>query len=596
VKPRLFSGSNFLRPLFRSAIKLLCEFDHMGTDMNSDQISKPIVDGGLAHTAEPDLASQILLLVGQDPARLSLAGTADELFQRATKKQLLDCAQRLGLTGVSKLAREELAGRVQVAFEDIRKVSAPSSTPIDGGGSFAAKFDLGPESDTEPMPQSIPWGYGQDRVTAMVVDPDRLYVYWEVTDDALAAARAALGPAGAGAWLNVRVYDITGRLFDGTNAHSYFDHQIERHDRQWFFGINKPTSTACVEVGLRSNEGYFVKIARSGRVEFPRREPVGGGPVEWLSVRTAQGPVGGAVASGGAAPGGYANGAAGGQGGGGQPGGGAGGGEDWTQFSGFPAPGGARVFGRTWHWQEAGTRWTTELTRTEWSGPVLRSEWEAGPFTYPVEVPSAVEFHDEGEISVRNEGGRVHVVYGPWQVIIRGLGARAERRVLGTWEYRRQVAVTGGVERFGEQLQRLAPGSSEWLLAGASERVWQGASETLFRGASELWLLGASEILLRGASEQMYQGASEYRFRGGSERMLSGASEWRLGGASERALGGASEQLYGGASERKLAGASERMLGASERMLGGASERAGGGYSAEPGTYPEPGQEPKKDK
>ena len=144
------------------------------------------------------------------------------------------------------------------------------------------------------MPQDIPWGYGHDRVTGMVVDPDRLYVYWEVTDDAIEAARAGLGPSGADAWLNLRVYDITGRLFDGTNAHSYFDHSVERHERQWFFAINKPTSTACVEIGLKSAEGYFVKIARSGRVDFPRREPVGGGAVEWLSVRGASGPVGGA--------------------------------------------------------------------------------------------------------------------------------------------------------------------------------------------------------------------------------------------------------------------------------------------------------------
>ena len=28
------------------------------------------------------------------------------------------------------------------------------------------------------MPQDIPWGYNQDCVTGMVVDPDRLYVYW----------------------------------------------------------------------------------------------------------------------------------------------------------------------------------------------------------------------------------------------------------------------------------------------------------------------------------------------------------------------------------------------------------------------------------
>ena len=79
----------------------------------------------------------------------------------------------------------------------------------------------------------------------MVVDPERLFVYWEVTDDAIAAARArARRRRARDAWLNLRVYDITGRLFDGTNAHSYFDHGVERRDRQWFFDIGKPTSSA----------------------------------------------------------------------------------------------------------------------------------------------------------------------------------------------------------------------------------------------------------------------------------------------------------------------------------------------------------------
>jgi uncharacterized protein len=518
-----------------------------------------------------DLASQILVLVGQDPGGFEPSATTGQLFARATRKQLLDCAKRLGLQGVSALTKEELAGRVQLAFEEIRPVVAPINGGGNGGGSMAHKFDLGPAGETDVMPADIPWGYGQDRVTAMVVDPDRLYVYWEVTDDAITAARAGLGPAGKNAWLNVRVYDITGRLFDGTNAHSYFDHRIERYDRQWFFAINKPTSTACVEVGLMSPEGYFVKTSRSGRVDFPRREIVGGeGPVEWLSVRTATGWAGTPVV-GGAPPAGAPAGGPG--GGGGGPGGGGGGGEappvgweDWTPQAGFPVPGGQRVLGRRWEVQEGGVQWTSELNKTEWIGPLLRTEWEAGPFVYPMEVPSSVEFRDAGEIAVRTEGGRVHVTYGPWQVVIRGLGARAERRVLGTWEYRRQIALTGGIERTGTETRFLAPGSSEWLLAGASERVWQGASELLFRGASELWLIGASEVLLGGASETMYQGASELRFRGASERLLRGASERLLRGASESAYAGASEQMFKGASERAYAGASER-------MLGGASER-----------------------
>ena len=216
-------------------------------------------------TSEGDLVSQILTLVGEDPGAFEPSGSTLDLFRRASKKQLVDCAQRLGLTGVAKLGKDELAARIQVAFEAVRGPFAPANGEMSvalngdgsGAGSFPQKFDLGPGKEPGVLPQNIPWGYGHDRVTAMVVDPDRLFVYWEVTDDAITAARARLGNGGPGAWLDLRVYDITGRLFDGTNAHSYFDHRLERHDRQWFFTIGKPTSAACVEVGLRSEEGYF---------------------------------------------------------------------------------------------------------------------------------------------------------------------------------------------------------------------------------------------------------------------------------------------------------------------------------------------------
>ncbi len=544
-------------------------------------------------TSEAELASQILVIVGQRPDARLPSFTADELFEQATRKQLLDCAQTLGLTGVSKLVKEELVGRVKIAFDGLRAAIARSeSTPeplarkADGGepaipengpGTLPSKFDLGPDVEPEPMPQNIPWGYDQNRVTAMVVDPERLYVYWEVTDQGFATARKALGRGGDNAWLNLRVYDITGRLFDGTNAHSYFDHRIERHDRQWFFVINKPTSSACVEVGLKSDEGYFVKIARSGRVDFPRREPAPGGAVEWLTVRAGNVSPGYiAPPSGGGGDAGYGGGAPG--PGAGEPGGGFGGWGEWSEWKGdqgFPVPVGHRVFGRRWEWQEAaGTTWTGELTRSEWTGPLLRSEWEAGPFTYPLEIPSTVEVRDGGEMSVRTEHGRVHVVYGPWQVVIRGIGARAQRRILGTWEFRRQVAVTGGTEKYGTFTGTLAPGSSEWMALGASERAWLGSSELLLRGASELWLMGASETRLGGASELMFSGASERRMRGASELMYAGATERMFRGASERITGGASEQMYAGASERRTGGGSERMLGASER-LGGSEGRLG---------------------
>src|SRR5215831_8292816 len=162
-------------------------------------------------TSDSALASQILVIVGQKADARLPSFTSDELFNQATRKQLIDCATTLGLTGVSKLIKEDLAGKVKVAFEGLRAAIARTEhAAANGNGaaeatlaSFPEKFDLGPKVDAAPMPDNIPWGYGYDRVTAMVVDPERLYVYWEATDSAIAAARAGLGPAGERAWLKI---------------------------------------------------------------------------------------------------------------------------------------------------------------------------------------------------------------------------------------------------------------------------------------------------------------------------------------------------------------------------------------------------------
>jgi hypothetical protein len=432
-----------------------------------------------------------------------------------------------------------------------------------GGAPLAQKFDVGEKQAQKP--QYIPWGYGQDRITAMAVDPDRMFVYWEVTDSAIERARAGLGQGGPSAWLSLRVYDVTNRMFDGTNAHSYFDHKLERGDRQWFFHIGKPTSTTCVEIGMKSLEGHFVKIARSARIEFPRREPASWQEPEWLTVHAASGPVGspfraGAPEHAGAQPPPYAAG---------------------------PDDGGhyveygqghhelvhriiAQMIEHRWDWERVFSyEWASALTSVQWEGPIIRTSWEAGPFTFPVEVPGFSEQRFEGRSVIYSQHGTTHIVYGPWQVVIRGIGAHAERKVLALWEIYRSWVSSGGIAVRNETWRAAEPGASE-LRIGASERRFLGQSELRLRGASELFQLGASELMLRGASETLFAGASEWRMRGASERTMAGASEWRTLGASERTMAGASEWRARGASELLLGGASERVIaGASERLAGG---------------------------
>jgi hypothetical protein len=168
-------------------------------------------------------------------------------------------------------------------------------------------------------------------------------------------------------------------------------------------------------------------------------------------------------------------------------------------------------------------------------------------------------------------GEQVHVMHGPWQVVIRGLGAYVGRRVVSRWEVYRSWSQVTRVEQgeLGGADSAAGVGSSERFL-GAS----MGQSELRFRGASEVFFLGASQVRFGGASEYAYSGASEWLMRGASERRLGGSSEYAYRGASERRLGGSSEYGYSGASERRLGGASEgRLLGGSEGRLGGASER-----------------------
>lgn len=522
-----------------------------------------------------------------------------------TQKQLFECAKRLSLKGVSKLSKDDLAGAVADEFVARREpaggkdLAARESKPgADAGASaqhkgeaaqavaapgsletaWSHKFEV-PDHGKQQAPETIPWSYNYDRVTGMAVDPERLFVYWEVTDEAIEKARSGLGTGGKHAWLNLRVYDTTDRIFDGTNAHSYFDHQVDRGDRHWFFHIGKPSSSAFVDIGLKSSEGYFAKIVRSGRIEFPRREPAAWGEPEWLSVRSLMGPIEHAgrgphvrrQAPGVAPP----------------P----------PPDGGIPGPGQRRhVALLPWEevvttsegghkevveWEEHFTDGTTEFHReTTWESPVMVSAWEAGPFSFPVTAPEPVREDFVGPARVYRVGGRTHVVHGPWEVVIKGIGAHQGRAVVARWEIYRSWIGEEQAQVAGGHMKEIAiPGSSEKLLVGASERRWRYASEARLGGASEVFFLGASEYRAKGASERMFMGASQYKMRGASERQYGGASEVRMRGASERMLGGASEYRLGGASERRL-GASENFGGASERMLGGSENRSNGASNA----------------
>jgi hypothetical protein len=454
--------------------------------------------------------------------------------------------------------------------------SLAHDTGVDVGEHAAhrAKFDLG-TSDPLARAKPVPWGYGASRVTAMARDPDTMFVYWEITDEAIADALQRLGAGWDRANVCLRVYDTTDRSFDGTNSNHYFDVRVERHDREYFFAIHRPTSTVHVEVGMKSDEGYFQPMARSGATHFPRKSPSSNTHLEWLTVVSAddhpahrpyQSRYGGPVAElrgptdeaelglpdvwhADAPP------------------------EDMVppplqgptilrsfvvetsrmSVESFERYESMREFGEwpfrvsDWH---AATAVPFRFFRGEmapWFSFTLGTESalatiSEGPFPVEVVEPGRTETLVAASPPYRVSGphGAEFEVIGPFRVTLRSYGP-VERRTLSVWTMHWVRTSNTLIERFitevagqreGTRVDLSVPhggsqamaylGASEWWTLSGSERVWLGGSEGAARGASELWAMGASERDWMLGSARAWGASSEGLARG--ERVRADAS------------------------------------------------------------------------
>ena len=94
-----------------------------------------------------------------------------------------------------------------------------------------------------PKTPELPDAYGDNRIVLMVRDPEWLFTYWELRKDVVDSARNALIPLAESAKTILRVYDVTDIIFNGHNAHKYFD----------------------IEVTDGARVGIFTQVNRTGR-------------------------------------------------------------------------------------------------------------------------------------------------------------------------------------------------------------------------------------------------------------------------------------------------------------------------------------------
>jgi uncharacterized protein len=130
--------------------------------------------------------------------------------------------------------------------------------------------------------EELPGSYGKDKIVLMVRDPWWLYAYWEVISQTWEKLSRRYGDAFNSAKVVLRVYDISQIIFNGANAHRWFDIEVGFGANNWYIDTAGPGRSWCVDIGIRLLNGEFIMIARSNTVHAPLEGPSWITDEEWM--------------------------------------------------------------------------------------------------------------------------------------------------------------------------------------------------------------------------------------------------------------------------------------------------------------------------
>lgn len=170
-------------------------------------------------------------------------------------------------TGTSRTAAEK---RIKAALEtEPKKSEVPLQVAVG-----ESKFYLGEQPPkTYQMPEELPFGYGQDKIVLQTRDPWWIHAYWEITASTFDRLREKLKDTLSNAKRVLRVYDVSNIIFDGKNAHRFFDIEIGLEANNWYIDTQGPGRSWCIDFGLKLPSGEFVTVVRSNTVQTPLEGP-----------------------------------------------------------------------------------------------------------------------------------------------------------------------------------------------------------------------------------------------------------------------------------------------------------------------------------
>jgi hypothetical protein len=221
-------------------------------------------------------------------------------LEKMTKRSLMELAREAKLPGRSKMTKEELIealsktpNRGKAKSPSIPKTKAsarPSRKKNTTDPSVLrsevgvrpilreehrpeyyqqeveqGRFDLGVREETRaglaPEEETLPLGYGEDRIVLMVRDPYWLYSYWEIRESTVQENLLRHN-------LSDSSYEKVLRVYSGGET-DYYDIDVEGLINNWYINVGRPNTDFFTEFGIRV-EGQFFPLVQSNRVQTPR--------------------------------------------------------------------------------------------------------------------------------------------------------------------------------------------------------------------------------------------------------------------------------------------------------------------------------------
>ena len=190
--------------------------------------------------------------------------TKNRSKKQTLKKTTVKKAPKVSRPAGPLTGKSEVHGAQQIVVEQA-KFSHPQAYP-------ARKAAL----------QELPSQYGVDKIVLLVRDPWWLHAYWEVMGKTIEKFRSGLSGDSHRVRRALRVYDVSSIIFNGANAHRFFDIVLPESANSWYIDTGGPGRSWCVDFGLLLADGRFITILRSNTVHTPLDGPSWVTDEEWM--------------------------------------------------------------------------------------------------------------------------------------------------------------------------------------------------------------------------------------------------------------------------------------------------------------------------